>query len=276
MLFSRKREKELSTVWKLEKNGNTSFLVGTAHFYPYSVRTSLAKLFRDNHTVIFEGPLDEESMGRVRAAGACRAEGESLLELLDNKTRDKIRKILAPERQRTSSAAMLKILTTGAPDPVVQVLGSMKPWLAFFTIYTKFLEKIGWKHSVDREAYEIAMEMGKEVVFLETIEEQVEVLEGLSVPQIVDFLTRIDQWEGYAKQFVARYLDADVESIKSNRIGFPTRHPMVIDGRDELFVERAGRYFRQGDAVLCVGVPHVVNMKRMLRQAGFSVDRCRP
>jgi hypothetical protein len=37
-----------------------------------------------------------------------------------------------------------------------QLLGTMKPWMLFFSIYTAFLKKNGWKHSVDMEAYEIA------------------------------------------------------------------------------------------------------------------------
>jgi hypothetical protein len=276
MLLPWRREKDLKTVWKLTKNGKASFLVGTAHFFPYSVRGSLVRLFHEADTVIFEGPLDEDSMAQVRAAGVCRDGEPNLLHLIDEPTREKIRAVLSPACRSKSSAAMLKMLTAGASDPVNEILGGMKPWLAFFTIYLRFLETMGWKHSVDREAYHIAREMGKEVVFLETIEEQIQVLESLSVPQIADFISRIDLWKKYTKQFVSWYLSGDVERIKSNRVGFPTRHPEVIDRRDEIFVERSDSYFKKGRTVFCVGVPHVVNMNRMLSDSGYRVELYSP
>ena len=84
------KEKPLRTIWKVEKAGCTSFLVGTAHFSPYSFKKSLTRLIQDVETVLFEGPLDEEEHGQggsIRPAGrgcslslrgpsACRHQGD--------------------------------------------------------------------------------------------------------------------------------------------------------------------------------------------------------
>ena len=77
--------KELKMVWRVEKEGKTSFLVGTSHFFRHSFRRALTRLIQGAENVLFEGPLDDESMARVAAYGR-QAEGSpSLLEALDPK-----------------------------------------------------------------------------------------------------------------------------------------------------------------------------------------------
>jgi uncharacterized protein YbaP (TraB family) len=147
----------------------------------------------------------------------------------------------------------------------------MTPWMAFFTLYYRFLEKNGWKYSVDMEAYGLALEMGKNVVFLETIEEQIDVLESVSQPQIIDFLRRIHHWDSYTRDFVKWYLEANLEKIWSNPYRFPTRSPLIIEDRDAIFYERMQQYVREGDAAVFVGVPHVVGIMRMLAADGYEI-----
>src|SRR4030067_3584172 len=73
-------EKPLRTVWKVEKAGRISFLVCTAHFSPYSFKKSLTQLIQDVETVLFEGPLDSESMAKVAEYGR---HGENTLSVYD-------------------------------------------------------------------------------------------------------------------------------------------------------------------------------------------------
>ena len=148
-------------------------------------------------------------------------------------------------------------LTT--PDVSIRAMvEGMKPWMAFFSIYSRFVQNNGWKYSVDMEAFHLAKKMGKDIIPLETIEEQIEVLETVSRPQIVDFLKRIDQWKSYTSDFVKWYLDGDLEKIHFNSYRFPTRSPLVIEDRDRVFYERMLSYLEQGDAAAFVGIPHVM------------------
>ncbi len=48
--------------------------MGTAHFSPYSFEKALTRLIKRAETILFEGPLDQESMARVVAHGR-QAEG---------------------------------------------------------------------------------------------------------------------------------------------------------------------------------------------------------
>ncbi len=257
----------------MEKNGRRSFLVGTAHFFPYNFRTSISKLLKQVEMVLFEGPLDEASMSKVVNAGLQGDGSDCILDELDEATVAKIAKILAPVDSGGGFPTGLESLLS-VPNPSIRsMIEGMKPWMAFFSIYSGFVLNKGWKYSVDMEVFHLARTMGKDIVFMETIEEQIEVLDTISRPQIIDFLKRIDQWENYTRDFVKWYLEADSEKIHSNSYGFPTRSPSVIDQRDRLFCERMLSYLEHGNAAVVVGVPHVTGISRLLAADGYEIQK---
>lgn len=260
-------------IWCVEKDCRRSFLVGTAHFFPYSFKTSLRKLLRDSRTVLFEGPLDRHSMEMVRNAGFQGESDDDLIHELDDATVASITKAIAAPMPAGTSSIGLLLLTSISSTSLQSLAKGMKPWMAFFTIYSRFLEKNGWKYSVDMEAYGLALKMSKEVVFLETIEEQMQVLESLSREQIINFLKRIDHWKSYTSDFLRWYLDADLEKISLNPYGFPTRSPWVIERRDNVFCERMMQYLQQGNVAVFVGSPHVSGISRMLSDYGYEIRR---
>ncbi|MBI5252745.1 MAG: TraB/GumN family protein [Desulfomonile tiedjei] len=275
MLWRRLWRKELRMVWRLKKDARSSFLVGTAHFSPHSFRKCLTRLIMESEAALFEGPLDPSSMERVVAAGIQEQNANHFLNELDAKTLSTIAKVLGPEAPRLAAFHALQPVLE--PKTFLDgTIGTMKPWMAFFAIYTAYLRKNGWKHSVDMEAYQIANELGKKVVFMETIEEQIQVLESLSCQQMTDFLRRIDSWHSYTGDFMRWYLDGNLATIAGNPYGFPTRNPHVIDRRDAIFCEKMQEYLERGRAAVFVGVPHVVGVSRILAAEGYAVEKdCR-
>jgi len=163
-----------------------------------------------------------------------------------------------------------------SPKPEASIramIQGMKPWMAFFAIYSRFLQNNGWTYSVDMEAYRLAGKMSKDIVPMETIEEQIEVLNAVSRTQIIDFLKRIDQWGSYTDDFVKWYLEGDLAKIYSNPYRFPTRSPLVIEDRDRVFYERMLTYLEQGDAAAFVGIPHVMGINRLLFADGYDIQK---
>ena len=65
-------EKKLRMMWKVEKDGKASYLVGAAHFFPYSFKKSLSQYINNAETVLLEGPLDETNMNKVIEQGVGR------------------------------------------------------------------------------------------------------------------------------------------------------------------------------------------------------------
>jgi len=272
MFFKRSNEKELKMIWKVEKNHKRSYLVGTAHFFPYSFKTSLHRCLENAGTVLFEGPLDQDSMSKVVNCGFDNQSGYHIFDDIDRQNINRITRELAPKCRGRNTFFILNLRKFSVENPLYEMLKGMKPWLAFFTIWSNYLKKNGWKHSVDLEGYTLAKEFGKKIVFLETIEEQINVLENLTRDRIIDFLKRVDQWQELAQGYVTCYLAGDLERIKSKGLRFPSRHHSVIDHRDKIFYARMLEYLEQGDAVVFVGAPHVRGVSKLLRADGYQIE----
>ena len=196
-------------VWEVESAGVSSYLLGTAHFFPYSFRASLNRLIRDAHVVVLEGPLDEYSMAKVEHAGVASEGTPHLFDNMDTRTIAAITDAVTPYHRDKSTTILFNVMNPWLENPAYTMVKGMKPWRAFFSLYWGFLQSQGWKYSVDLEAYSVAQEMKKKIVFLESIEEQIEVLESLSMDQMIDFLKRADRWRSYTKEFVTWYLKGD-------------------------------------------------------------------
>ena len=271
MFFRQSKEKELKMIWQVEKSGKKSLLIGTAHFFPYSFKTSLYNCLQNARAVMFEGPLDQDNMARVVNCGIDRQSNYHIFDDLDAKTIYRITHAITPRRRDKDKFLIFNLRKFSIENPVYEMVKGMKPWLAFFTIWSNYLQKNGWNYSVDLEGYSIAGQLAKKIVFLETIEEQINVLESLSRERIIDFLKRVDQWHEVARDYAACYLAADLEKLKSKGLRFPSRHHSVIDRRDRSFYERMSQYLGQGDAVALVGAPHVRGMSKLMRDDGYQI-----
>jgi uncharacterized protein YbaP (TraB family) len=272
MVFSKFKQRKLKMIWEVEKNGKISHLVGTAHFFPYSFRNSLLPYLENARVVMFEGPLDDENMARVRQAGIDAENSYHIFNELDDKTIAGITSALVPVCQSRHSSYLVTFCKFDTKDIVYEMVQGMQPWLAFFTLWTAYLKRLGWTYSVDLEGYQIAAELGKKIVFLETIEEQIKVLQNISHDNIIFFLSQIDRWRIFAKEYVECYLDGDLEKLKFTRVRFPSRHHTVINERDKIFHQRMDAELEQGQVVAFLGAPHLRGMSRLLMADGYRVQ----
>lgn len=271
MFFKRSNQKELKMIWEVEKDHKRSYIVGTAHFFPYSFKTSLQRCLENAGTIMFEGPLDQDNMAKVVNRGLDKLSSYHIFDDLDPQSINRITRELAPQCRGRNTFFILNLRKFRIENPLYEMVKGMKPWLAFFTIWSSYLKKNGWKYSVDLEGYTLAREFGKKIVFLETIEEQITVLESLARDRIIDFLKCVDQWHELAQDYVTCYLAGDLERIKSTGLRFPSRHHSVINHRDKIFYEGMLQYLEQGDAVVFVGAPHVRGVSKLLREDGYQI-----
>jgi uncharacterized protein YbaP (TraB family) len=198
-----------------------------------------------------------------------RQSGYHIFDDLDSKTVGRITAEVAPKCRGRNSFFILNFRKFRIENPLHEMVKGMKPWLAFFTIWSSYLKKNGWEFSVDLEGFSLAEEMGKKIVFLETIEEQIAVLENISRDRIIDFLKHVDEWPKLTRDYVACYLAGDTGAIHSKGLRFPSRHHSVINERDRIFYERMIKCLAKGDAVAFVGAPHVRGLSKLLRESGY-------
>ena len=128
-------------------------------------------------------------------------------------------------------ARFLNMEWEDAPD-VRERLHTTRHWYAFFSLWTAFLERQGWRDSVDLEAWHLARDMGKTVLGMETMEEQLHSLEVVPVPRVLDFFRHCGQWRSYMKRNIYHYLRGELEPMMGTSTEFPTRTQQVIDFRD--------------------------------------------
>lgn len=266
-LANEPEQRPFAMLWEVKKGDRVSWLGGTAHFFCHSFEDSFRKLFRDVENVIFEGPLDAEFMAKVDEAGRQAPEKALVEGLSEEQIRALERVVLGPTG---AGARILGIEQRGNRIDVRHLLSSCRVWYAFFTLWTAFLERRGWHQSVDMEAWRIANEMGKHVVGMETLSEQLESLESLPRERALRFFADCRSWKGRARSNMKAYLAGDLEKMMGSSAEFPTRTEHIVGRRDQRFRERMRPWLEAGGAAVFVGSAHLVNLRQMLIEDGFS------
>lgn len=274
ILASLPEQRPFAMLWEVEKNGRLSRIGGTAHFFCCSFTHSLEKLFEQADTVIFEGPLDRESLDEVERIG--RTLPPQAPCLLDRLEEPEIRRLERVVRGPTGRWARLLNAANPHPADVRGLLGRTRHWFAFFSLWTAFLERRGWRESVDLEAWNLALDMGKTVLGMESLDEQIASLESLPPERAAAFLRNCRSWNAYTRRNMRAYLAGNLEGMLGTSTEFPTRTEQIIGMRDRRFLERMRPYLEQGRVVVFVGAAHMLNLRRMLAEEGFRVRKVLP
>lgn len=273
MLQNQPSERPFAMLWEVEKDGRRSWLAGTAHFFRHSFASSFQSLFGQVEHVIFEGPLDSGFMGQVQAAGTnCPAGFTPLIEQMSAAEVDALDRVVNGPRGRL---ARLAGLAQNSRVDTRWLLARGMPWFALFSLWTAFLERQGWRQSVDMEAWRIANAMGKNVIGMENLEEQLESLCSLPAWRALNFFRACRDWKRRARHNESAYLAGDLERMMGSSAEFPTRTEHIIGRRDQRFRERMRPWLLRGNCAVFVGSAHMVNLRHMLAHDGFSV-RQRP
>ena len=263
------KEKHLKTVWRVEKDGRVSLLVGTAHFSPYSFKRTLTRLIQGVETVLFEGPLDEQSMARVVQYGQRGEKTPSLYEALDPSAIKEInRQLVARWHTSATAGTYLDLIRPKTLDLLENFTRGVRPWMAFFSIWSAFLN---WNHSMDVEAFHTAHKLGKKIQYLETIEDQLVALDGIPFERIVNYLNHIDRWKAHKEVFLKAFLEGDLQKFLSMTGEFPSRCDSILMKRNPIFFERMKTFFEERKTLAFVGVAHIPGIREMFLDQGYRV-----
>ncbi len=268
------QEKQLRTVWRVEKSGRDSFLVGTAHFSPISFRKALTRLVKGSQTVLFEGPLDQESMAGVARYGSRGEDTPSVYDALDPAVIREINRQLADRSGRaTMAGSFLDLMNVKTSGFLEQNARGVRPWMAFFTTWSAFLD---YKHSMDVEAFHIARELGKDIAFLETIADQLNALDGIPFDRIVNYFHQFQHWSTHRELFSKVFLKGNVPNYLSITGEFPTRCESIIGKRDPIFFEGIRASIEKVPTTAFVGVGHIPGIRKMFLDEGYRITQEQP
>ena len=263
------KEKRLRTVWRVEKDGKASLLVGTAHFTRYRFKKALTKLVQKADTILFEGPLDQESMARVVQYGRQGENTPSVYEALDPQAIKELNKQLGNRLNApTTVGTYLELIHSKASNYLESYTAGVRPWMAFFTVWSALLD---WKYSMDVEAFHIAQSFGKKIRFLETIEDQLAALDGVPFERIVNYLNHVEKWKMHKDLFQKAFVNGEVEKFVSMTGEFPTRCESIIQRRDPIFFEGMKPFFEEGRATAFVGVGHIPGIQKLFLAEDYQI-----
>jgi hypothetical protein len=227
-------------------------------------------LIRNATAVMFEGPLDAASLARIAEYGRQGRSAPALLEAVTPESIHAIERILHDRLDKTTGGTWLLSLVKGKPVYLEAFTRGVRPWAAFFSIWQTCL---GWNHSVDLEGYRIACRLGRPIRFLETLDEQLSVLDNIPLDRFARHLNDVSHWDEYRKEYVKSFLDGDLAALMTLTARFATRGAVVVGARDQVLFDRMKPSIEGEGALAFIGFPHVPGVTRLLLDDGYSVTQ---
>ncbi len=275
-------------LWKIEKDGQTSYLFGTMHMTDPRV-TSLTpparKAFEASGTVVIE-TTDVLDKSKMMAALMTRPE---LTMFTDSTT---LTSLLPPEDVDDVNKALD---ARGIPPASV---AKMKPWMLSTVLALPACElarqAAGGASVLDVKLAEDAKAAGKSIEGLETAISQLEAMASLPmdfhVKGLVDTLKLGDRLDDVVETMIVLYLNGDTGTFwplfkatlpggKAEELGYVAFEETMIKARNKTMIERAVPLLAKGSAFMAVGALHLPGpegMVELFRRGGYTVTAVGP
>jgi uncharacterized protein YbaP (TraB family) len=262
-------------LWSVKQGNTTIYLFGTVHLLP-------------SDTDWVSGKLDD----------ALNRSGRLSIELVDDDpvtmqalvmkygldpAHPLSQKLPAADRQKLKQAAIDAKLPMGE-----QSLEPMRPWLASLVLTVTPLVQAGLdpNQGVDKQLKARMIKAGKPVDGLETADQQLRILAGMSEPLQLDMLREtfqeiedgpkklrqlIDAWKNGDTRTIARLESTDLQQTN------PELYKQLIVDRNKAWAQTIAKRLRNpagGTSIIAVGAGHLAgpdSLQKQLEGLGFTV-----
>ena len=264
-----------NSLWKVTRGEATLYLNGSVHLMTTN-QYPLAAAFEQAYTA------SDKLVLEMDLAEAQTREGLSLFSQASLLPKGKqLADMLTPETQQ----ALLDYCASIQVSPIL--FNHMKPWMALLMLTQVQLSREGFhpQLGLDTHFYERARRDGKPVVGLESLEEQLALLESLS-DEDPDTLIRhgIEELQTLKQQvdaLIASWEAGDTRGLETllmeNLRAFPTIYQTLIVKRNRRWLQPLLRLLRTDDSTMViVGAAHVVGnqgLLKLLAQRGCTIEQ---
>jgi uncharacterized protein YbaP (TraB family) len=263
-------------IWKVSDADSTLYLFGSLHLLPDDVtwlRDDLRDVMRGVGTVFFEVDTSEEASSDATLISAelgLRQDGRLLADSLDN-----------------YQLKLLEAVSHNGQIPLAS-LDAMKPWLASEYLTSIAAEQAGlsWNLSADEALKSMARRQQKNILYLETSEDQIRAVADLPEVVQLDILTEtmeeFDDIGAQLKRLAAGWAVGQKDFLKQQMID-----PLRQDAGEmyrSLLVDRNRKWSKillphlegSGESLIVVGTAHLLGEESLLtflEEAGYEVER---
>lgn len=262
-------------IWEVQGERNSVYLLGSVHLLreeDYPLPDGVYDAYGDAEALYMEldmDDLDPASVQQLVAEIGMAGDGASLGSLMGAEMYS----------QAEARAAALNI--------PLQLLAAMEPWLAAITVEQLMLQRIGFNPAFGIEAHLAgrASEDGKEILGLESVEDQLGLLDSLSIEaQRLLLLQTLDEASELATMMdglIAAWRNGDVDYLETNILeqmqGYPELYDAIVVKRNRDWTGQIEALLDDDDDYLIVvGALHLIGedgVPAMLDAAGFPSEQ---
>lgn len=269
--FAQKNKKiENALLWKISKAGMSqpSYLFGTIHVIceqDYFWTPSMQKAFDATQQLCIEMDVSNTSLSMETAALMMDFSGGTLRDYFGNET----------------DYNLVKKYIEDSLGQNMQMVELMKP-VALYMMYSVGLIKGPCKETVSYELKlaEKSKEKSNSIVGLETLAEQMEVMESIPTDSIISQMIRIAKGEKSDNEDAAALINAykkqDLNLLNKMIVKSSSETGMdgaiMIDNRNKKWLTPMSKMMNEKPTFFAVGAGHVYGLLRLLRDAGYSVE----
>ena len=261
-------------IWNVERDGKTSWLVGSLHVLTadaHPLPATMEQAFGRARTLMEETDVNDiaspEIMGVVATKGLF-TNGESLESVLP---------------RSTYALLAQRMAATGLPMEMVRM---MRPWMASVTLTGLELRRAGFdpELGVDLHYRRKAAQNGMSLSMLETPGEQIDYLAGLpmelQVAQLRKTLEEGDTELKEVREIAAAWRAGDTAAIERLLLkgmkDSPAFYQSLVVDRNRRWMPRIESCLATGSCFIVVGAAHMVGsdgLVAMLRQKGYKITQ---
>lgn len=268
-------ETDSNFLWQIETPTNTVYLLGSVHFLDaesYPLPEAMAMAFQDAENLVLEadvGPGTEAETAILLLDKARPEPGESLVEVLSPETYD------------------LAAQTAEEFGLLIETFEPFEPWFLAISLTSLQLLSLGFtpEYGVDQYFYTQAQANETPILFLETVEQQFDLFEQLSIEEQRLFaeqtLAEMDLFEDSFNDIVAAWDTGDsdrmAEILLTGFADYPEMQAIFLSDRNRDWVDQILPWLGSDeDYLIVVGALHLVgpdNVLELLAAEGYEAEQ---
>ena len=275
LLSNSQAETKRNFLWSIKNDKNTIYFLGSVHFLnseSYPLAVEIENAYKDSKKVVFETDIagfnDPTFQINLVNLGVI-PEGKALHQYISEQTYKSLKE---------------KAENLGLP---VELFDVLRPWLCGLTVTAVAVQRLGLdpNHGIDVHFFYRSKEDGKQLVFLESVEDQLKLFTEMSKEQEEAFLGQtikdLDLIEAKLPELVNAWTNGDADGLASIVEKSFKEHPeayetMVVQRNKNWAVKIDDLIKRDVDTLVIVGAAHLVgheNLLELLRGRGYKIEQ---